>query len=76
MLIDTREPQPLPRSHEPWTPNLRPLAPIPVGLFLLGVAGAVPPALSYLLILGGGGLIARTVAKLIPTSNGLEEHRQ
>jgi hypothetical protein len=76
MFIDTREPPPLPPSHEPWRPNLRPLAPITVGACLLGVSGTVPPALSYLLILGGGGLIARTVAKLIPTSNGLKDHRQ
>jgi hypothetical protein len=76
MLIDTREPPPLPPSREPWRPNLRPLAPIPGGLFLLGVAGMVPPVPSYLLIVAGGGLIARTAAKLIPSSNGLEEHRQ
>jgi hypothetical protein len=76
MLIDTREQQPLPPSHERRRHNLRPLAPIPGGFILLGVAGMVPPAPAYVLILAGGGLIARTVAKLIPSSNGLEEHRQ
>jgi hypothetical protein len=76
MLIDTRERRPLPSPQERRRPNLRPLAPIPGGLFLLGLAGMVPPAPSYVLILAGSGLIARTIAKLIPSSNGLEEHRQ
>jgi hypothetical protein len=45
-------------------------------MFLLGIAGMVPPLPAYLLILGAAALIARTLAKLIPVSNGLRDHRQ
>jgi hypothetical protein len=76
MYIDTREQRPLPPLHEPWRPNLRPLLPIALAVVLFVVASMVPPLASYLLTLAGGALIARTFAKLIPSSNGLEEHRQ
>ena len=76
MYIDTREQRPLPPLHEPWRPNLRPLVPIALAVVLFVVASMVPPLASYLLVLGGGALIARTVAKLIPSSDGLKDHRQ
>ena len=76
MYIDTREQRPLPPLHEPWRPNLRPLVPIAIAVVLFVVASMVAPLASYVLTLAGGALIARTLAKLIPSSNGLEEHRQ
>jgi hypothetical protein len=76
MYIDTREQRPLPPVHESWRPNLRTLVPIAIAVFLFVVASVVPPLPSYVLILGAGALIARTVAKLIPSSNGLEDYRQ
>jgi hypothetical protein len=76
MYIDTREQRPLPPLHEPWRPNLRPLVPIAIAVVLFVVASMVSPLASYVLTLAGGALIARTLAKLIPSSNGLEEHRQ
>ena len=76
MYIDTREQRPLPPLHEPWRPNLRPLVPIAIAVLLLVVAPMVSPLPSYVLIVVAGALILRTVAKLIPSSNGLEDYRQ
>jgi hypothetical protein len=76
MYIDTREQRPLPPLHEPWRPNLRPLVQIAIAVILLVVSPLVPPLPSYVLILGAAALIARTVAKLLPSSNGLEDYRQ
>ena len=76
MYIDTREQRPLPPRHEPWQPNLRPLVPIAIAVVALVVSALVPPLPSYLLVLAGGALIARTLAKLIPSSDGLKDHRQ
>jgi hypothetical protein len=76
MFIDTREQRPLPPVPEPWRPNLRPLVPIALAVVLFVVASMVSPLLSYVLTLTGGALVARTVARLIPSSNGLEDHRQ
>jgi hypothetical protein len=45
-------------------------------MFLLGVAALVPPLPSYLLILATVVLVARALTKAIPSSNGLEDHRQ
>jgi hypothetical protein len=76
LLIDTREESPQPARHERQRRSLRPLAPIPAAMFLLGVADMVPPLPSYLLTLACVALVARTLAKLVPMSNGLEDHRQ
>ena len=76
MLIDTREQRPLPPLPEPRRPRLHRFLPIPIGFILLGVAAMVPPLPAYLLILGAIAIIARTFARVIPSSNGLEEHRQ
>ena len=76
MFIDTHEQRPLPPPHEPWRPNLRPLVPIALAVVMFVVASMVSPLVSYVLTLAGGALVVRTVAKLIPSSNGLEEHRQ
>jgi hypothetical protein len=75
MYIDTRDerpPAPLHRSRL----NLKPLVPIATGFALLGVAAMVPPAPGYALVIGSGALIARSLAKHIPSTNGLEDHRQ
>jgi len=76
MYIDTREQRPLAPLHEPRRPNLRPLVPIAIAVVLLVVASMVPPLPSYVLILAAVALLARTAAKLIPSSNGLEDYRQ
>jgi hypothetical protein len=76
MFIDTREQRPVPPLHEPWRPNLRPLVPIALAVVLLVGSAIVPPLASYVLILVAGALIARTVAKLLPSANGLEDYRQ
>jgi len=77
MFIDTRDQRPLPPPlHEPWRPNLRPFAPIAVAVPMLVVSPMVPPLTAYGLILGAGALIARAAAKLMPSSNGLEDYRQ
>jgi hypothetical protein len=77
MFIDTRDQRPLPPPpHEPWRPNLRPLAPVAVAVPMLVAAPLVPPLASYGLTLGAGALIARAAAKLLPSSNGLEDYRQ
>ena len=76
MYIDTRDERPLPPHHEPWRPNLRPVVPIAIAVALFVVATTVAPLPSYVLTLVAVALIARTVAKLIPSSNGLEDYRQ
>jgi hypothetical protein len=76
MYIDTREQRPLPPPHEPRRPNLRPLVPIAIAVLLFVLSPMVSPLLSYVLILAAGALTARTVAKLIPSTNGLEDHQQ
>jgi hypothetical protein len=76
MFIDTREQRPLPPSHEPWRPNLRPVLPLAIAVCLLVISTVAAPLPSYVLILVAGGLIARTVAKLLPSANGLEDYRQ
>jgi hypothetical protein len=76
MYIDTHEQGPLGPPDEPWRPNLRPLVPIAIAVVLLVVSALVPPLPSYVLIIAAGALIARTVAKLIPSVNGLEDYRQ
>jgi hypothetical protein len=76
MYIDTHEPRSLPPHREPRRVSLRPLVPIGIGSLLLGVASMAGPLPGYVLILAGTALIARTVARLVPSSNGLEEHRQ
>jgi|tagenome__1003787_1003787.scaffolds.fasta_scaffold20872550_2 hypothetical protein len=76
MYIDThdeRPPAPLPR---PPRVSLRPLVPIGTGFALLGAAALVPPAAGYALVIASGALIARSLAKHIPSTNGLEDHRQ
>ena len=79
MYIDARDRgshPPRPRGSEPWRPNLRPLVPFAIAVPMLVVAPMVPPLASYGLTVGAGVLICRTAAKLIPSSNGLEDHRQ
>jgi hypothetical protein len=76
MLVDTHERHPLQPPHEAWRPGLRRLWPIPATMFLLGVAAMVPPLPSYLLILATVALVARSLTKAIPGSNGLEDYRQ
>jgi len=76
MYIDTHEQRPLPSPSEAWRPNLRPVVPIAIAILLLATSSAVPPLASYAFILTAGALIARTVAKLIPSVNGLEDYRQ
>ena len=76
MYIDARDSGPLPPPPEPWRPNLRPLVPIAVAVPMLVVAPLVPPLASYGLTVGAGVLICRTAAKLLPSSDGLRDHRQ
>jgi len=76
MYIDTHEQRPLPSPDEPWRPNLRPVVPIAIAIVLLVTSAMVPPLAAYAFILTAGALIARTVAKLIPSVNGLEDYRQ
>jgi hypothetical protein len=76
MYIDARDREPLPPLPEPWRPNLRPFVPIAVAVPMLIVAPMVPPIASYGLTVGAGVLICRTAARLLPSSNGLEDHRQ
>ena len=77
MFIDTRDQRPLPPPlHEPWRPNLRPFVPIVVAVPMLVVAPMVSPLPSYGLTVGAIALIARTAAKLMPSSNGLEDYHQ
>jgi hypothetical protein len=73
MYVDTHEPRSLPEPHRL---SLRPLVPIGLGFALLGVASMVSPLAGYVLVLAGAALLVRTLAKLVPSSNGLEEHRQ
>jgi predicted exporter len=76
MYIDTHDHRPVPAPHGPRRPNLRPLVPIAIAVVLLVVSALVPPLPAFGLILAAGALIARTVAKLIPSVNGLEDYRQ
>jgi hypothetical protein len=76
LLIDSREQPPLPAPHEPHRPNLHRFWPFPATLFLLGVAAMVPPLPAYLVILATVVLVARTLTRAIPGSNGLEDYRQ
>jgi hypothetical protein len=50
--------------------------PVAVAVPMLVAAPLVPPLAGYGLTLGAGALIARTAAKLLPSSNGLEDYRQ
>lgn len=76
MYIDTREQRPLPPGDAPHRLSLRPLVPVGFGFVLLGLASIVSPLAGYVLVLAGAALIVRTFARLIPSSNGLEDHRQ
>jgi hypothetical protein len=73
MYIQSR---PEPPSREPFRPNLRPLIPLLIAVAMFAAAPLVAPIVAYGLILGAGALVARCAAKLLPSSNGLEEHRQ
>jgi ABC-type thiamin/hydroxymethylpyrimidine transport system permease subunit len=76
MYIDTHEQRPLPPGRAAQRLSLRPLVPLGIGFLMLGVASMVAPLAGYVLVLVGAALIVRTLAKLVPSSNGLEEHRQ
>jgi hypothetical protein len=76
MYIDARDERPLNPLPEPWRPNLRPFVPIAVAVPMLVAAPMVPPLVSYGLTVGAGVLICRTAARLLPSSNGLHDHRQ
>jgi hypothetical protein len=76
MYIDTHDQRPVPPPHGPRRPNLRPLVPLAIAVVLLVVSALVPPLPAYVLIILAGAFIARTVAKLIPSVNGLEDYRQ
>jgi len=76
MYIDTHEQRPLPPGRAAQRLSLRPLVPIGAGFALLGVASMVTPLAGYVLVLVGAALIVRTLARLVPSSNGLEDHHQ
>ena len=76
MFIDARDQGPVPPLPEPWRPNLRPFVPIAVAVPMLIVAPLVPPVASYGLTLGAGALICRTLARVVPHSDGLRDYRQ
>jgi ABC-type thiamin/hydroxymethylpyrimidine transport system permease subunit len=76
MYIDTHEQRPLPPGRAAQRLSLRPLVPLGIGFLMLGIASMVAPLAGYVLVLVGAALIVRTLAKLVPSSNGLEEHRQ
>jgi|KBSSwiStaDraftv2_1062776.scaffolds.fasta_scaffold1956090_2 hypothetical protein len=76
MYIGARDHRPLPPPPEPWRPNLRPFVPIAVAVPMLIAAPMVPPLASYGLTVGAGVLICRTAARLLPSGDGLRDHRQ
>ena len=76
MYIDTHDQRPTPPRHEPRRPNVRPVIHVAIAMFLLGVSQMVSPFPSYLLTLAAVVVIARTAAKLLPSSNGLEDYHQ
>jgi hypothetical protein len=87
MLIDTRDPPPLPpdpdgpgrrRLNIPWG-KLGPLYRMLGGLGLLVLSGVFPPVEAYFLILAACVLIGRGVGSLARQTGGLtgmKDHRQ
>jgi hypothetical protein len=76
MYIHTHDERPSAPPHKPWRPHLLPLVPVAIAVALFVVAAMVPPLPSYLCLLAGCALIVRTIAKLVPSSNGLRDYRQ
>ena len=78
MYVDTHDQRPLPPPprREPSRRTIRPVIQIAAAIFLLGVSQMVSPFPSYLLTLAAVAIIARTAARLLPSSNGLEDYHQ
>jgi hypothetical protein len=76
--IDTHEyslnPESRPRRRK--RTGLRPVLLLLEGLVLLLLSGVFPPLPGYILILGACVCIGRAPLALVPSSRGLQDHRQ